>query len=114
MDELRQAVRNRTPVSISYDPVRPGVRGTRIIEPHAVGFSRKKGIPIVRAWVRSGESFSEGRFPHAEDGRTRWRLFRVDNIRTMRVFHRQRFPLRPGFRRRADSSMRVAGRVLAH
>jgi len=112
MEEVRAAVRQRFPISIDYDPVRSLVRGQRIIEPHAVGFTRK-GVPIVRGWVRQGVS-SSGKIPAYTDGdaRDRWRLFRLANIRTIRTLRRQRFPLRPGYRKN-DKAMRRTGRVSA-
>ena len=63
---LKTAIEERKSLEIYYDP------GTRIIEPHALGYS-KDGNPLLRAYQVSGAS-SSGEHEN-------WKLFRVDQIK---------------------------------
>jgi len=85
---LKQTVRLR-----QYTPIRRGNTGDRVVEPHALGKSVKRKKPVLRAWVRSGESFS------GLDPTDRWRMFRVDRINGVDLLP-QSFTVRNGFRPR--------------
>ena len=90
-NKLSEAIRRKKRVRIDYEPVHPekGLAGKRVIEPHAMGMSKKGQKYIVRAWLSSGESYS-GFVPS-------WRLFRVDNITDANVLENQTFTVRPRF-----------------
>jgi len=94
-DTLRDAIEEQKAVKFYYTPVRPekGEEGDRVVEPHALGVSKKAGQHILRAWVQRGASYT-GLDPAAGN----WRLFRVANIEHPIVQRRRpRFEARPKF-----------------
>ena len=97
-NKLSDAIRRKKRVRIDYEPIYPerGHAGKRVVEPHAMGMSKKGKKQIVRAWVTSGESYS-GLVPP-------WRLFRVENITDANVLENQTFTVRPRFNA-ADKQM---------
>jgi predicted DNA-binding transcriptional regulator YafY len=64
-DSIKNAILNRKRMTINYDP------GERVIEPHALGYS-KDGNILLRAYQLSGASAS-GEHEH-------WKLFRIDRM----------------------------------
>lgn len=66
LDRLKNAIEKRQRLEIYYDP------GTRIIEPHTLGFSGAHN-ELLRAFQVSGASASG---EHKD-----WKLFRVDQIK---------------------------------
>jgi predicted DNA-binding transcriptional regulator YafY len=102
-NKLSDAIRRKKRVRIHYEPIRHpdrGVEGNRVIEPHAMGMSKKGKKYIVRAWVKSGASFT-GLHPANEPS---WRLFRVENITDANLLENQTFAVRPNFKA-ADKQM---------
>jgi predicted DNA-binding transcriptional regulator YafY len=63
IDMIVDAIQSKKLISLNYYP------GTRVIEPHAIGWS-KDGKLLLRAYQRSGASASG---EHAY-----WKLFRID------------------------------------
>ena len=61
-----RAIRNRERLFINYPP------GRRLVEPHAIGYS-KDGNILVRLWQVSGASASGERHDH-------WKLLRFDRL----------------------------------
>jgi len=96
-NKLVDGIRRKQRLRIHYVPIdAKGRTGERIIEPHTLGVSRK-GHPLLRAWVRKGESRS------TLSGKDRWRLFRAENIQDAELLP-ERFEVRHGFRP-ADKQM---------
>ncbi len=84
---LTQAIREKRRIVADYAPVRKGTAGERTLEPHALGVT--KGKRLLRAWVREGASYSNGGLRvndrNEADFRKRWRLFRVNQLRNVRL-----------------------------
>lgn len=64
---IEEAIKSRRVIRMDYDP------GVRLVEPHALGYSRK-GDLLLRAFQTDGASAS-GESPN-------WKLFRLDRIRS--------------------------------
>ena len=62
---IKNAIASRTRLTINYPP------GVRVIEPHAIGYS-KDGNILLRAYQTEGASAS-GEHEH-------WKLFRLDRL----------------------------------
>lgn len=95
MNRLTQAIRQKRRIVADYTPVRRGSAGERTLEPHVLG--TKKGHRLLRAWVHEGTSHS------GLDG-NRWRLFRVDNLRNVRLL-KETFPERNLYNPDGDRAM---------
>lgn len=103
-DEVLDSIRKKIYVRINYDD---GIadnggnsKGTRVIQPMAVG-TTKKGYPVVRAFQVSGNS---------RRGAPRWKFFRLDRITSWRPMKNKRFFTTPDgkygeYNRNGDRSM---------
>ncbi|NEW88542.1 WYL domain-containing protein [Rhodopseudomonas sp. WA056] len=80
---LATAILRQAKVSLWYDP------GTRVIEPHALGYG-SDGQILLRAFQTDGASMS-GEHIH-------WKLFRVDRIRTIQLTDTPFYGPRPGYK----------------
>jgi predicted DNA-binding transcriptional regulator YafY len=94
---LRKAIKQQRRVRIQYRPVNEekGLVGERVVEPHAMGRSKKGKHYVLRAWVRNNFSY------RGLGSRNRWRLFRVDHIETAELLDDRfgvRVALNPGDR----------------
>jgi predicted DNA-binding transcriptional regulator YafY len=76
VDQITNSVKNRNIVTIYYDGEDNGGKGLREIEPFCFGVS-KAGNLVLRAWERSGASYTAQKGEHPLPG---WRLFRFDRI----------------------------------
>lgn len=81
---ISEAISEKARLTVSYPP------GTRVIEPHAFGYS-KDGHPLLRAYQVSGAS-SSGEHEH-------WKLFRLDRIGGVDPEGSSFTEARPGYRR---------------
>lgn len=84
-DEVLDAIHNRYHVRINYDDGMEdnggGSKGTRIIQPFAVG-TTKRGYPVVRAFQVNGNS---------RRGGLKWKFFRLDRITSWRPMRNKKF-----------------------
>jgi predicted DNA-binding transcriptional regulator YafY len=76
VDQITNSVKNRNIVTIYYDGEDNGGKGLREIEPFCFGVS-KAGNLVLRAWERSGASYTAQKGEQPLPG---WRLFRFDRI----------------------------------
>ena len=108
---LTQAIREKRRIVADYMPVRKGTEGERTLEPHALGVT--KGHRLLRAWVRSGASYSNSGLRvndrNEADYKKRWRLFRVNQLRNVRLLP-ETFTVRNKYNAAGDRAMT---RVLA-
>lgn len=100
-DSVVSAVKNKEVCIIYYDGDEPGGRGLRVIEPVALGTS-KRGNKVLRAWDYEGAShrgyLKKRPFPG-------WRLFRMDKILVFRPTGENFEEMRPNFNPNGDKSM---------
>ena len=92
---LEQAVRNKQAIKVYYDP------GWRMVEPHALGFSRQGNL-LLRCFQISGASHSGEHLG--------WKLFRVDSVANVPMPMGNFVTPRPGYKK-GDSAM--TGGILA-
>ena len=90
LDEIVNAIHNKTLITLNYYP------GIRVIEPHAIGWSKEKNL-LLRAYQRSGASAS-GEHAH-------WKLFRIDRAGALERLLEQFVGPRPQYNR-VDPAMR--------
>lgn len=89
-NQIANAIRKRLRLKIDYDP------GTRLIEPHAVGYTRQGNV-VLRAFQTEGASASG----EPKD----WKFLRVDRIRSLSTTDESFTGPRPGYKR-GDSHMK--------
>lgn len=85
-DQVLDAINNKSYVRIKYDDTDgKGGKGTRLIQPMAVG-TTKKGFPVVRAFQVGGSS---------KRGAPKWKFFRLDRIVSWMPMKRKKFYMPP-------------------
>lgn len=98
-DDVIDAIKKRYEVTINYQPENEGGRGKRVIQPIAYG-TTKSGNLAVRAYQPYGDTSTK--IP-------RWKLFRLDRIKSWKGHKRKRFTEPPSdfgkFNPNGDSSM---------
>ncbi|MEZ5953746.1 MAG: WYL domain-containing protein [Hyphomonas sp.] len=87
---MKSAILNRKQMTIHYEP------GSRVIEPHALGYSQN-GDLLLRAYQVSGASAS-GEHEH-------WKLFRIDRMSAANDNGETFDGPRPGYRK-GDKAMK--------
>lgn len=78
---IKQAIKERKVIKISYRNGPTVLSGQRIIEPHAFG-TATSGNDVVRAWLRTGVSKTGKNGKSPKPG---WRLFRIDRIKNVEI-----------------------------
>ena len=99
-DEVLDAIHNRRYVKIKYNDGKPDYpKGTRVIQPVAVG-TTKKGYPVVRAFQAGGNS---------RRGAPKWKYFRLDRITNWTPYKTKTFNRPPDdlYNRVGDKSMQT-------
>ena len=90
-DEVLDAIRNKKYVRIRYDDGKDSdhgnPRGSRVIQPMAIG-TTKKGHPVVRAFQVSGNS---------RKGAPNWKFFRLDRINKWEPYKKKTFGTLPDY-----------------
>ena len=76
VDSVRKSIEDKEEIIMYYDGDEPGGKGLRLIEPVALGRS-KKGNLVVRAWDSEGASHRGYLGTRPMPG---WRLFKLDKI----------------------------------
>lgn len=94
-ESIKQAIRERKVIKISYRDGPIVLPGHRIIEPHAFG-TATSGNDVVRAWLRTGISKTERSGKSPKPG---WRLFRIDRIKNVEISN-ETFKTRIGYNSR--------------
>jgi predicted DNA-binding transcriptional regulator YafY len=100
-EQIINAIKKKQVCVIYYNGDEPGGKGLRVIEPVALGYS-KKGNPVLRAWDREGASHSSyiGKKPLPG-----WRFFRVDKMQFIRPTNETFNTPRPNYNPNGDKSM---------
>ena len=108
MNTIRTAIRQRKRLTAHYTPMGVGAAGVRTLEPHVLGYSAKN-VPLLRAWVHSGVSYSNKL--KSRSYKARWRLFRVNNLTNVDLTE-QTFKVRPRYNYEQDAAIpRVTARI---
>jgi predicted DNA-binding transcriptional regulator YafY len=76
VDSVRKSIEDKQKIIMYYDGDEPGGRGLRLIEPVALGRS-KRGNLVLRAWDEEGASHRGYLGTRPMPG---WRLFKLDKI----------------------------------
>lgn len=100
-EQIINAIKKRQVCVIYYNGDEPGGKGLRVIEPVALGYS-KKGNPVLRAWDREGASH---RAYKGEKPLPSWRFFRVDRMQFIRPTQETFDTPRPNYNPNGDKSM---------
>lgn len=97
VDTVLQSIRNKNHVRIRYnDNSDTPHTGTRMIQPMAVG-TTKKGYPVVRAFQVGGDT---------KRGEPKWKFFRLDRVESWTPLTKKKFNTAPaGYNKTGDKSM---------
>lgn len=105
---IRTAIRKRKRITAYYTPMGVGAAGVRTLEPHVLGYSAKN-VPLLRAWVHSGVSYSNKL--KSRSYKARWRLFRVNKLTDVDSTDKT-FEVRPRYNYEQDAAIpRVLARI---
>jgi hypothetical protein len=108
MNTIRTALRQRKRLTAHYTPMGVGAAGVRTLEPHVLGYSAKN-VPLLRAWVQNGASYSNR--TNSQSYKARWRLFRVNNLADVQLTNKT-FKVRPRYNYEQDAAIpRVTARI---
>lgn len=101
VDSVRKSIEDKQKIIMYYNGDEPGGKGLRLIEPVALGRS-KKGNLVVRAWDEEGASHRGYLGTRPMPG---WRLFKLDKIVSYKPSG-ENFDLpRPNFNPNGDKDM---------
>lgn len=101
VDSVRKSIENRQKIVMYYDGDEPGGKGLRLIEPVALGRS-KKGNLVLRAWDDEGASHRGYLGTRPMPG---WRLFKLDKILSYKPTGENFDTPRPNFNPTGDKDM---------
>ncbi len=101
VDSVRKSIEDKQKIIMYYDGDEPGGKGLRLIEPVALGRS-KKGNLVVRAWDEEGASHRGYLGTRPMPG---WRLFKLDKIVSYKPSGENFDTPRPNFNPNGDKDM---------
>jgi predicted DNA-binding transcriptional regulator YafY len=101
VDSVRKSIEDKEEIIMYYDGDEPGGKGLRLIEPVALGRS-KKGNLVVRAWDSEGASHRGYLGTRPMPG---WRLFKLDKIMSYKPSGKNFDTPRPNFNPNGDKDM---------
>ena len=101
VDSVRKSIEDRQKIVMYYDGDEPGGKGLRLIEPVALGRS-KKGNLVLRAWDDEGASHRGYLGTRPVPG---WRLFKLDKILSYKPTGENFDTPRPNFNPTGDKDM---------
>jgi len=101
VDSVRKSIEDRQKIVMYYDGDEPGGKGLRLIEPVALGRS-KKGNLVLRAWDDEGASHRGYLGTRPMPG---WRLFKLDKILSYKPTGENFDTPRPNFNPTGDKDM---------
>ena len=101
VDSVRKSIEDKQKIIMYYDGDEPGGRGLRLIEPVALGRS-KRGNLVLRAWDEEGASHRGYLGTRPMPG---WRLFKLDKILSYKPSGENFNTPRPNFNSTGDKDM---------
>jgi predicted DNA-binding transcriptional regulator YafY len=101
VDSVRKSIEDKQKIVMYYDGDEPGGKGLRLIEPVALGRS-KKGNLVLRAWDDEGASHRGYLGTRPMPG---WRLFKLDKILSYKPTGENFNTPRPNFNPTGDKDM---------
>ena len=101
VDSVRKSIEDKQQIIMYYDGDEPGGRGLRLIEPVALGRS-KRGNLVLRAWDEEGASHRGYLGTRPMPG---WRLFKLDKILSYKPSGENFNTPRPNFNSTGDKDM---------
>ena len=101
VDSVRKSIEDKQKIIMYYDDDEPGGRGLRLIEPVALGRS-KRGNLVLRAWDEEGASHRGYLGTRPMPG---WRLFKLDKILSYKPSGENFNTPRPNFNSTGDKDM---------
>jgi predicted DNA-binding transcriptional regulator YafY len=101
VDSVRKSIEDKQKIIMYYDGDEPGGKGLRLIEPVALGRS-KRGNLVVRAWDEEGASHRGYLGTRPMPG---WRLFKLDKIVSYKPSGQNFDTPRPNFNSNGDKDM---------
>jgi predicted DNA-binding transcriptional regulator YafY len=101
VDSVRKSIEDKQKIIMYYDGDEPGGKGLRLIEPVALGRS-KRGNLVVRAWDEEGASHRGYLGTRPMPG---WRLFKLDKIVSYKPSGQNFDTPRPNFNPTGDKDM---------
>lgn len=101
VDSVRKSIEDKQKIVMYYDGDEPGGKGLRLIEPVALGRS-KKGNLVLRAWDDEGASHRGYLGTRPMPG---WRLFKLDKILSYKPTGENFDTPRPNFNPTGDKDM---------
>ena len=101
VDSVRKSIEDKQKIVMYYDGDEPGGKGLRLIEPVALGRS-KKGNLVLRAWDDEGASHRGYLGTRPMPG---WRLFKLDKILSYKPTGENFNTPRPNFHPTGDKDM---------
>lgn len=101
VDSVRKSIEDKQKIIMYYDGDEPGGRGLRLIEPVALGRS-KRGNLVLRAWDEEGASHRGYLGTRPMPG---WRLFKLDKILSYKPSGENFNAPRPNFNPTGDKDM---------
>jgi predicted DNA-binding transcriptional regulator YafY len=101
LNDIQNTIKKKQITVIFYDGDEPGGRGLRLIEPVALGRS-KRGNLVLRAWDEEGASHRGYLGTRPMPG---WRLFKLDKILSYKPSGENFNTPRPNFNSTGDKDM---------
>ena len=101
VDSVRKSIEDKQKIIMYYDGDEPGGKGLRLIEPVALGRSKKNNL-VVRAWDEEGASHRGFLGTRPMPG---WRLFKLDKIVSYKPTGDNFDTPRPNFNTTGDKDM---------
>lgn len=101
VDSVRKSIEDKQKIIMYYDGDEPGGRGLRLIEPVALGRSKRENL-VLRAWDEEGASHRGYLGTRPVPG---WRLFKLDKILSYKPSGENFDTARPNFNSTGDKDM---------
>lgn len=101
VDSVRKSIQDKQKIIMYYDGDEPGGKGLRLIEPVALGRSKKNNL-VLRAWDEEGASHRGFLGTRPMPG---WRLFKLDKIVSYKPTGENFDSPRPNYNTTGDKDM---------
>jgi predicted DNA-binding transcriptional regulator YafY len=101
IEDITNYIKNKKKCIIYYDGDEPGGKGLRLLEPVALGYSKRNNL-VVRAWEDEGASH---RYYLGKKPIPGWRFFRLDKILSIKPSDENFETPRPNYNPNGDKSM---------
>jgi len=102
IEDITNYIKNKKKCIIYYDGDEPGGRGLRLLEPVALGYSKRNNL-VLRAWELEGASH---RYYLGKRPIPGWRFFRLDKILAISPTGEEFMTAEPNFNPNDDKSMK--------